>query len=227
MSRFRRGSTSEGGQNLLRAAFTHYGEALFEQDPKTKAELILLANDQVGLHEQTRLQPNIAGALNAPVQLLGDWILQDVKARLPFWWKLRWKLGLVDLTPGELLAPFVSVVNRIWREEATRYLMDLPVPGEVLDLGCDVPPLAGQPMFPGVLQDPQHPELVALLQQYDRTWNTTVGSGASDWARLEDRMNYIADLFRARQQQPSLYDAPFTAEQCQAIREGRVPDGPL
>ena len=222
VSRFRSGPTTEGGQDLLRAAFTHYGQALFEQDPKAKAELILLANDQVGLHEQTRLQPNIAGALDAPIRWLRERIAQDVKARLPVWKRL-----LVQVSGDELLEPLLTVVTRIWREEATRLLMHLPVPGEVLGLGWDVPPPPGQRMFPGVLQELQNQELIALLREYDRTWNTTAGSGAADWASLGDRMNYIADLFRARQQDPSLYDAPFTADQCRAIREGRVPEGKL
>jgi hypothetical protein len=82
-------------------------------------------------------------------------------------------------------------------------------------------------MFPAMLQELRHPELTALLRQYDRTWNTTAGSGARDWASLEDRLHYIADLFRARQQEPRLFDAPFTAGQCQAIRNGQIPPGPL
>ena len=53
------------GQDWLRKAFGSYYRALFEEDPKQKTELNLLANLQIGFHEQNRLQPEIAEALNA------------------------------------------------------------------------------------------------------------------------------------------------------------------
>jgi hypothetical protein len=40
-------------------------------------------------------------------------------------------------------------------------------------------------------------------------------------------MDYILNLFRARQQQASLLCEPFTAAQVAAMQEGRVPGGPL
>ncbi|MGH3941630.1 MAG: hypothetical protein ACRDTG_23970, partial [Pseudonocardiaceae bacterium] len=55
------------GQRYLVQAFTSYYQALFENNPKSRAEFLLLANIAVGLHEQTRLQPEITEALNAPV----------------------------------------------------------------------------------------------------------------------------------------------------------------
>jgi len=53
------------GQGYLRRAFTHFYEARFAADPKARAELILLANLEIGFHEQTRLQPEIQAALEA------------------------------------------------------------------------------------------------------------------------------------------------------------------
>lgn len=61
----RRGATQAGGQDLLRSAIRLYYEAKFETEVRVKTEKILLANGQVGFHEQTRLQDNIEGALNA------------------------------------------------------------------------------------------------------------------------------------------------------------------
>ncbi|MDP8925179.1 MAG: hypothetical protein M3O34_20235 [Chloroflexota bacterium] len=221
LGRFAPGPTSEGGQDLLRSAFASFVHALFAQDEKAKAELILLANVQVGLHEQTRLQPNIARALVASIQHLGDWLAEDIGAKLPP------KGRLSRRTRGELHDALLAVVGRIWREEATRYLMTLPVPGEVLGLGWDIPPRPGRPMFPPALQELLNAELVAFLREHDRTWNTTVGSGAADWTSLPDRMHYIADLFRSRQQRSTLYHAPFTSDQCRAILDRRIPDGML
>jgi len=54
-----------------------------------------------------------------------------------------------------------------------------------------------------------------------------VGDAASDWARLRERMNYIVNLFRSRQQDPSLAVPPFSAEQLVTMQAGTVPSGPL
>ena len=55
------------GQRYLRQAFSRYHRARFEVDPVTRAQLVLLANVEIGFHEQTRLQPEIAEALDAGV----------------------------------------------------------------------------------------------------------------------------------------------------------------
>ena len=55
------------GQRYLRQAFLHYYQAIFEPDAGRRAELLLLANLEVGFHEQTRLQPQILEALNAAI----------------------------------------------------------------------------------------------------------------------------------------------------------------
>jgi hypothetical protein len=55
------------GQRYLRQAFRRYYQAHFEADVRTKAELLLLANLEIGFHAQTRLQPEIAESLNAPI----------------------------------------------------------------------------------------------------------------------------------------------------------------
>jgi hypothetical protein len=63
----RPGDTTQAGQDLLRSAMMTYHQVRSEPDPHRKAERLLLANAQVGLHEQIRLQPCIAGALDAPM----------------------------------------------------------------------------------------------------------------------------------------------------------------
>jgi predicted O-linked N-acetylglucosamine transferase (SPINDLY family) len=57
------------GQQYLRQAFTRYYRAFFEPDAKTCAELMLLANIEIGLHEQTRLQPEIVAAMTLPLEI--------------------------------------------------------------------------------------------------------------------------------------------------------------
>jgi hypothetical protein len=101
--------------------------------------------------------------------------------------------------------------------------MSLQFPGGVMvRLGHD---LVGT--FPPVLATITSAPLVALLQRVDRTPDSVVGSGARDWAVLEQRMNLIADLFRSRHEWDPLYESPFTAIQMAEANAGRRPAGPL
>ena len=59
------------GQRYLRQAFAHYERRAAERDPKARAELAVLANLEIGLHEQTRLQPEIREALDAALRHAG------------------------------------------------------------------------------------------------------------------------------------------------------------
>ena len=77
------------GQEHLSKAFRSYYQAFFEPDKKKQDELILLANIEIGFHEQTRLQPEIAESLDAanidPLQLrnyLTDILLQNKTFRV-------------------------------------------------------------------------------------------------------------------------------------------------
>lgn len=60
-------SQARGGQSTLRGMVGNLYKAMFETDLKKRAELILLANAQGGIHEQTRLQPYIVGGIDAPL----------------------------------------------------------------------------------------------------------------------------------------------------------------
>jgi hypothetical protein len=92
-------------------------------------------------------------------------------------------------------------------------------------LGTDV----GRVTFPPDLAQLRNQELKALLYDLDRSPNTVLRSAADDWSDLSDRMNFIADLFRAWQQEPRLFLAPFTPAQTRTIRAGGLPpaDPPL
>ena len=87
------------GQGYLRQAFTSYAEALRERDPKARAELMLLANLAIGLHEQTRLQPQITEALDAPfeepVELRRDLLRSLLSLQIGLAFRL-----LLELIPG-------------------------------------------------------------------------------------------------------------------------------
>ena len=204
------------GQRYLRQAFARYYRALFEDDTKTKAELMFLANLEIGYHEQTRLQPEIQEALNAPVadsEQLERELRAAIFPHLP-----HWRTPL-DIAYDRL----VHRVRELARLVITERMMTIALPnGEPLRLGQDL-----RANFAQTLERIANPQLLALLDQVDPTPNSMRGSGAEDWADFHNRMHFIADMFRAYHEQRRLFDAPFTDEQVIQIKAGRTPTGAL
>jgi hypothetical protein len=215
------------GQGWLRQAFTHYHQALVEPDAQIRAELLLFANLKIGFHEQTRLQPQIAAALDAPIydpaelrrRLLAE-LFPDPTSRI--------RLALLRLVgrAGAILRArdrLADELQRLGRLVITEHLMTLWLPGgRMLRLGQDL-----RAAFPQPLAHPTHPLLLALLRQVDPTPDSLQQTGAQDWGRLPDRMHFIADLFRAYHLDETLFDPPFTAGQVAAMRIGHLPTGRL
>jgi hypothetical protein len=210
------GPTADGGQGLLRSALTHYHNAMLTNDPDRRAELILFGNARIGLHEQIRLQAFIAGALNAPIRCLRNTVEDTVGGPTGL------LSGVLDSMKG-IVRPAVYKLNHIWRELATKEMMRLRLPNEVLDLGDDLPPLPGQPLYPQYLCTIEDPELYDVLREYSAHDSTSRGSGARDWAYLPERMGYILELFRSRQCYPRLMEPPFSEAQYEELSAGRVP----
>jgi hypothetical protein len=210
------------GQDLLRAAFTGYGRAIATAEARVRAEQMLLANLRIGLHEQTRLQPEIAHALDAPV---ADH--REVKARLlarlfPDAPGLLRRLDDGEGRLDDLVQRLLGAVRRRVRRILTEHFMTLELPGGRVRLGRD---LLGA--GPPALAQPHDAELCELLAGIDPTPASAAGSGARDWADLAQRMHFIGELFRVGQEDARLLGPPFTPDQVQALREGRFPDGRL
>lgn len=55
------------------------------------------------------------------------------------------------------------------------------------------------------------------------TTNTVVQRGATDWADLGERMHFIADLFRCYHESKELFETAFSAEQTEALKNGKLP----
>ncbi len=216
------GPTRTGGQTLLRSACTHYFEAIGEENPKKKAEKILLANGEVGLHEQIRLQPHIAASLDAPVAVTMEEVAHAPLRLLPS--SARHEAEAII---ERLIHPIVNELERVWQQAATKILMTLKVPGQTLNLGGTLPPPSDGPLYPGMLETIEHEELRELMDQYGAFHLKSFPEGISDWARLSDRMKYIFRLFRSRQKVHNLFEQPFTDDQHAAILAGQVPPGDL
>jgi hypothetical protein len=216
------------GKGLLRDAIVHLHRAMVDPDPARAAQWLLLSNLEIGRHEQMRLQPEIAAALDAPVPdgaVLVDGLLADLFAFGGWIVRLRRRLRRMIGGPTPLdraAAALVADVRAMLRRAMTDCMMTLELPGVALRLGADVPAA-----FPQSVRQIENPALLGLLGRVDPTPDSAAESAAIDWADFAERMHYITDLFRAWHESADLLGPPFAADQIEAIREGRVPAGRL
>ena len=195
---------------VLRTAFARYDALQRETDPKTRAELALLANLEIGLHEQTRLQPEIREALDAPYITA-----EDLGRRL-----CGGRGGpRLHRAVGRAAAPVQRPIEALAREAITHSLMVLSLPGRILALGAHL-----DDPYPEVLHDLVNAELEALIARFETDPDH---AGARDWSDLDQRMHYIVHLFRCFHEREDLFSAPFTPAQVERFRAGIVPEGEL
>ena len=211
------------GQRYLRQAFAHYERRRLESDPKTRAELAVLANLEIGLHEQTRLQPEIREALDAAHSTKEDLGRRALDALFPSsdrWWGVARRPALA--VSGVIAAGAQRTASRLAREVITESFMVLSLPGRVLALGTHLPDA-----YPEVLGEPAEPELIELLAQFEPVQPAPDDCGAREWSDFHQRMHYIVHLFCAFHLREELSRQPFTAEQVACFSGGVVPDGEL
>jgi hypothetical protein len=187
-------------------AFEHYTAALAEAHPRRRAQHFLLANSLAVLHEQRRLQPYIEHGINA----LSSSAVAALGAQ-----RIMVQAGASG--PHTVVA---DEVHGAWDEVVTTRLMSLVMPDEVLHVGRDLPPPRGLPLFPPDLAELDLAELLAFTDEWDRTGGTGRPTGAKDWLSLADRMNYIFNLFRSRQQYAGMIAPPFATSGVPLIELG-------
>jgi hypothetical protein len=203
----------------LREAFHWYWQASRATDDAERVHAILAGNVLAVAHEQERLQDDIAASLGSGV-LTAEQVLAEL---LP-----RWVPDvLAKLIRGSAATEVQRLLDDLWDSVTTELLMTLRVPGATLRLSADVPVGPGGMRFPAALSTLSDVPPDSVFRSWDLTDGTGVGDAASDWARLRERMNYIVNLFRSRQQDPSLAAAPFSPEQVATMQSGQVPSGPL
>jgi len=218
----RNGPPPEGQQYLIEA-FAHYQQQRHERDQASRAAWMLLANLKIGLHEQTRLQPQIASAVDSPfttAEDLGRRLLHILIPRAASW-------------PHSVQRPFIAALGwtaskirreaiKATREAVTESMMVLTLPTGALSLACNVSAPA-----PSVFVRHSHQSLGAFERRYDPCGPEGGDCGARDWCDLGQRMHYIVHLFRAYAEESSLWSSPFTREQVACFESGRVPEGNL
>lgn len=128
------------------------------------------------------------------------------------------------------LEPYIdAVMPRPVRRLMTSRLLNVTFGPQELRVGEDVLPYE-EPDHPATLQRLEDPDLVRFLSGpggWDRTPDSLTRSRAGDWSEIQDRMNYVCDLFRSRHFDPNLFSSPFTDEQVRDLLDDRVPSGPL
>ena len=208
------------GQAHLKTAFALYYNSFFEPDEKRAAELRFLANIEVGFHEQTRLQPEIAEALNAG-QVRPDELLEALSSllsqRAGFWRRLLFAARSLVGSHGPLnkkAEELAALLSQRMRRVLTEHLMTLTLPpNRCLQLGTDL-----QMPYPELLRQIDNPELAAFLSRVDPTKNSLTETGATDWADLPERMHYIADLFRCCHQDEHLFEPVYFNSEVSSVK---------
>jgi len=207
------------GQRYLRQAFARYEHVRLERDPKTRAELAVLANLEVGLHEQTRLQPEIREALDAAYATQEDLGRRGLEALFPSavrWWSVVRRPAAAVV--GVVAAGAQRSASRLAREVITESFMVLSLPGRVLALGTHL-----TDAYPEALDEPADVELIELLARFEPVEPAPDDCGARDWSDFRQRMHYIVHLFCAFHRREDLSRPPFTPEQVAGV----VPEGEL
>jgi len=211
------------GQRFLRRAFERYERARLEPDPKRRTELAVLANLEIGLHEQKRLDPEIREALDSAYATKEDLDRRALEAVFPSaerWWSFVKRPAGAAM--GVLAAGVQRASSRIARELITDSLMVLSLPGRVLALGRH---LADE--YPEALRDPVDTELAALLAEFEPVPPALDDCGARDWSDFHQRMHYIVHLFCAFHLSEDLARPPFTEQQAAMLGRGLLPEGEL
>ena len=211
------------GQIYLQQAFARYERAKAEPDPKARAELLVLANLEIGLHEQTRLQPLIREALDAGSVTATDLGRRVLGAAFPgLAARARAISGPAGFVIGWTAKRLQRQASTLARDAVTDALMVLTLPPRVLALGTNL-----TDPIPSELERPADPDLTELLARFEPAPPARDDCGARDWSELPQRMHYISHLFRAFHQSESLAGLPFTPAQVESFSRGVVPSGDL
>ena len=179
------------GVNRLRAGFSLWCDAMEETTAATRSQRILAGSLELGAHEQHHLQGAIAGSMDMGVN----------QSAALFRQRLVLEGGpLARLEPSIISAldPVVRATGDLWGDLMTKLLGTIETPDGTLLLDRDVPLIPGQPFTPPEIKPVVVDDLTTLLARFDRSDGNGVGSAAPDWVKLDDRMNFIANLFLSR-----------------------------
>jgi hypothetical protein len=201
----------------LRDGIESYFLAIREPDPAAQSRLVLRGNVLLAVYEQWRLQPIVQIALDPVarhlVEFKGTNLHEDAAEPRAV---LRHRGTRFALTHR---SPVNQWLAHTYASLLTRYVMawEGPIPGlkGALFLGRGIPELQGAPRFPPALADLNDRNLL-VVSTFDHSGGTPAGRVAHNWARFNDRMNFIVNLFRAEQNEADLF-APISQRQTRVL----------
>lgn len=209
-----------------------------------RARSILFANLTIAAVEQDILDHAVVDVINQVPERFAETLTNSAA---------RWgeRLAGVPRQVTALEAPFqlepiAKSVTEAWARFMTNQIMVVLLPCETLRLGKDVPPRSMiAPFFPPDLNDlnglpdlppdasPPEEEVrfderfnenaCNLVASFDRSLGGGRGSAARDWRRYDDRLNWIVNMMRSRQQEQSLWWSPYSVADQDRILEGLLP----
>ncbi len=204
------------GVNRLRAGFVHWCDAVTESDPIRRSQLILAGSLELGAHEQHHLQGPIAGSMDMGLNKSCELLKQRLTEEEPGPPAVR---AAVDA----VLDPLGQAVSEAWGDIMTELLGTIQTTDGTLRLDHDVPPLPDQAFTPPDLDHVVVDDLAALLVRFNRADDDGKGSRAPNWVDLDDRMNFITNLFLSRHHRIQLFQPPFDADVMADIEADRTP----
>jgi hypothetical protein len=183
---------------LWRGLDCYYEATDAGSDTEEKAQLVLRGNVLLGAYEQRRADTMLKIALDPFPGSLIRAIQPDPHAP-------------IQLSLGNAVRPWpVRQLATPFAEAMTRWVMALDAPLfswtiRPLRLGLGIPePVTGGSPDPVAVETLREPT-ASVFGEYDRSDGTSEGCAARNWKRFDDRMNFIANLFRVGQKDKNLY----------------------
>jgi hypothetical protein len=207
------------GVNHLAAGFSLWCDALNTTDPIRRSQLILAGSLHLGTHEQHHLQAAIAGSMDMGI----NQSIANLKQRLA---KEGRDPDKADAALDEALHPVAHGVGDVWGDLMTELLGTIVTPDGTMRLDHDVPAAPGQAFLSPDVSTVVVDDLTALLARFNRADAEGRDSRAIDWVSMDDRMNFITNLFRSRHHRMALFEPPFTPEVLADIEADTLPGEP-
>lgn len=220
----------------LVAAFQAYDRARQSRDPVVTAKEIFRGNLIIAAVEQVLLDHMVTAVIDHVPKEFEEWFETKTSLWLERLMDIPRSLGRLG-TSHRFERP-QEALRETWARFLTEQVLVLALPTEILRLGKDIPIRASDGRFlPAALRelptdvprrrvaesDADQHSTRTIFSLFDRSRGDGVRTGAWDWRRFDDRLNYVSNLLRSRQQDRSLFWQPYDDEDRDRIKRGRLP----
>jgi hypothetical protein len=217
-----------GYQEELIYAFELYRRAAFTsperregREERSRADLIFEATLRIAAVEQVILDE----AVTMVVDQLPRHLAEQAEGRLATFAErsLRVPRRIAQVNASKRLTGLSVMARDLWARVMTDQIMVVAFPGETVRIGRDIRLRDWRKPFYAKDLEVLSSGAQALFDQFDRSLGDGRGASAGDWRRYDDRMNFVANLLRSRQQDASLFWQPFTEEDVDNVWRGAYP----